>query len=89
MSARLSRAQTTASGELTNVVAAFRPQPELLTWRLLFSLVLAATGAFAVNCSTSVCTHVTSPRTTRLVSLRVAGQVKNVLHVGPTARAAD
>lgn len=62
------------TGELGHVVVAFRTQPELLSWRFLVSLVLTATGAFAVNFSTSLCTHVTSPLTTS-----VAGQVKNVL----------
>lgn len=62
------------TGELERVVTAFRTQPELMTWRFLTSLVLTATGAFAVNFSTSLCTHVTSPLTTS-----VAGQVKNVL----------
>lgn len=62
------------TGELAHVIVAFRTQPELLSWRFLASLVLTATGAFAVNFSTSLCTHVTSPLTTS-----VAGQVKNVL----------
>lgn len=62
------------TGELQHVIIAFRTQPELLSWRFLCSLILTATGAFAVNLSTSLCTHVTSPLTTS-----VAGQVKNVL----------
>ena len=62
------------TGELANVITAFRTQPELLTWGFLLSLLLTTTGAFAVNFSTSLCTHVTSPLTTS-----VAGQVKNVL----------
>lgn len=63
-----------STGELAHVIIAFRTQPELLSWRFLASLILTATGAFAVNFSTSLCTHVTSPLTTS-----VAGQVKNVL----------
>lgn len=63
-----------STGELGHVVVAFRTQPELGSWRFMASLVLTATGAFAVNFSTSLCTHVTSPLTTS-----VAGQVKNVL----------
>lgn len=62
------------TGELGRVVVAFRTQPELLSWGFLTSLVLTATGAFAVNFSTSLCTDVTGPLTTS-----VAGQVKNVL----------
>lgn len=63
-----------STGELEHVIVAFRTQPELGSWRFMASLVLTATGAFAVNFSTSLCTHVTSPLTTS-----VAGQVKNVL----------
>lgn len=63
-----------STGELEHVVVAFRTQPELGSWRFMASLILTATGAFAVNFSTSLCTHVTSPLTTS-----VAGQVKNVL----------
>lgn len=63
-----------STGELGHVVVAFRTQPELGSWRFMASLILTATGAFAVNFSTSLCTHVTSPLTTS-----VAGQVKNVL----------
>lgn len=63
-----------AMGELEQVVTAFRTQPELSTRGFAMSLVLTTTGAFAVNYSTSLCTHVTSPLTTS-----VAGQVKNVL----------
>jgi drug/metabolite transporter (DMT)-like permease len=62
------------TGELRDVVNAFKTQPELMTPGFLMSLTLTATGAFAVNFSTSLCTHVTSPLTTS-----VAGQVKNVL----------
>jgi drug/metabolite transporter (DMT)-like permease len=62
-----------ATGELRNVVTAFNTQPELLTPGFLMSLTLTATGAFAVNFSTSLCTHVTSP-----LSTSVAGQVKNI-----------
>lgn len=62
------------TGEIGNVVTAFRTQPELTTPAFLLSLTLTASGAFAVNFSTSLCTHVTSPLTTS-----VAGQVKNVL----------
>lgn len=62
------------TGEMAHVLVAFRTQPELMSWRFLASLLLTATGAFAVNFSTSLCTHVTSPLTTS-----VAGQVKNVL----------
>lgn len=65
---------TIVTGELSNVVTAFKNQPELLTPGFLISLTLTATGAFAVNYSTSLCTHVTSPLTTS-----VAGQAKNVL----------
>lgn len=61
------------TGELRSVVTAFNTQPELLTPGFLTSLTLTATGAFAVNFSTSLCTHVTSPLTTS-----VAGQVKNI-----------
>lgn len=63
-----------STGELGHVIVAFRTQPELGTWQFMASLILTATGAFAVNFSTSLCTHVTSPLTTS-----VAGQVKNVL----------
>jgi Triose-phosphate Transporter family len=62
------------TGELSHVITAFKTQPELTTLPFFASLVLTATGAFAVNFSTSLCTHVTSPLTTS-----VAGQVKNVL----------
>lgn len=62
------------TGELGRVLVAFRTQPELLSWGFMISLLLTAMGAFAVNFSTSLCTHVTSPLTTS-----VAGQVKNVL----------
>lgn len=63
-----------STGELAHVILAFRTQPELLSWGFLASLLLTATGAFAVNFSTSLCTDVTSPLTTS-----VAGQVKNVI----------
>ncbi|CAN8061669.1 unnamed protein product [Agarophyton chilense] len=62
-----------ATGELAHVMAAFRTQPELSTWGFGISIILTASGAFLVNFSTSLCTHVTSPLTTS-----VAGQVKNV-----------
>lgn len=62
------------TGELSHVITAFKTQPELMTFPFWISLVLTASGAFAVNFSTSLCTHVTSPLTTS-----VAGQVKNVL----------
>lgn len=62
------------TGELNSVVTAFKNQPELLTPGFLISLTLTATGAFAVNYSTSLCTHVTSPLTTS-----VAGQAKNAV----------
>lgn len=62
------------TGELGHVMVAFRTQPELSSTGFVVSLLLTATGAFAVNFSTSLCTHVTSPLTTS-----VAGQVKNVL----------
>lgn len=62
------------SGELANVVVAFRTQPELGSWGFLVSVGLTASGAFMVNISTSICTEVTSPLTTS-----VAGQVKNVV----------
>lgn len=61
------------TGELRSVVTAFKTRPELLSPGFLTSLTLTATGAFAVNFSTSLCTHVTSPLTTS-----VAGQVKNI-----------
>eukprot|EP00178_Gracilaria_changii_P019254 TRINITY_DN55940_c0_g1_i1.p1 TRINITY_DN55940_c0_g1~~TRINITY_DN55940_c0_g1_i1.p1 ORF type:complete len:391 (+),score=44.79 TRINITY_DN55940_c0_g1_i1:207-1379(+) len=62
------------TGELAHVMAAFRTQPELLSWGFGISIILTASGAFLVNFSTSLCTHVTSPLTTS-----VAGQVKNVV----------
>ena len=62
------------SGELKHVVSAFRTQPELCTNGFIMAITLTACGAFAVNVSTSLCTHVTSPLTTS-----VTGQVKNVL----------
>jgi Triose-phosphate Transporter family len=65
---------TVTSGELRQVYDVFQTRPELTTPAFFASLVIAATGAFAVNFSTSLCTHVTSPLTTS-----VAGQVKNVL----------
>lgn len=62
------------SGELKDVVSAFRTQPELCTSGFIMAITLTACGAFAVNVSTSLCTHITSPLTTS-----VTGQVKNVL----------
>lgn len=62
-----------ATGELGQVMAAFRTQPELSSWGFAASIFLTASGAFLVNFSTSLCTHVTSALTTS-----VAGQVKNV-----------
>lgn len=67
-------AMVISTGEIAHVIIAFRTQPELTSWGFLTSLLLTATGAFAVNFSTSLCTDVTSPLTTS-----VAGQVKNIL----------
>jgi solute carrier family 35 len=63
-----------ATSEISEVIRAFVTQPELSTPSFAFSLVLSASGAFAVNFSTTLCTQITSPLTTS-----VAGQVKNVL----------
>lgn len=62
------------TGELSHVVHAFNTQEILRTWGFVMSLLLTASGAFAVNFSTTLCTNVTSPLTTS-----VAGQVKNIL----------
>jgi Triose-phosphate Transporter family len=63
-----------ATSEISEGIQAFVTQPELSTPSFAFSLVLSASGAFAVNFSTTLCTQITSPLTTS-----VAGQVKNVL----------
>lgn len=62
------------TGEFSQVVSAFKQDLRLTTPAFGLSLILTASGAFAVNFSTSLCTHVTSP-----LSTSVAGQVKNVL----------
>lgn len=67
-------AMVISTGEIAHVIIAFRTQPELSSLGFMISLLLTATGAFAVNFSTSLCTDVTSPLTTS-----VAGQVKNIL----------